>query len=347
MENSQNHLSAAATPIPKIVSSVLQEASTVDVTSHPATINNITTNRIGSYQNLSILDAFFHPNDSQNKEGSAFPQTRLIAVAAAVISVSFFVAVCIWACFRLRNQHRAEALSLPHTSRPTTHIDLSSPEKSVPSTKADFIGSPSSGFGTNTPTTSTFCEEFDFVPAVVPVIHSPTTIMHHGDISPCTKGAYGSPLIRAGSQLDRIPSRPDYLNFVPRVLLTGNLLPPQAVAVSDSKLLHFNVSHGVAMKTLPEPAPCKMSPAEASTELEKLIQQVNLRIFEDFDADDSFTESDSSSIPEGLSGLTGDSLPFGGAQRLMQPQLLLPLPLPLPRYNYRKLTPLRQSPSIV
>ncbi|KAA1068348.1 hypothetical protein PGTUg99_002183 [Puccinia graminis f. sp. tritici] len=345
MENSQNHLSAAATPIPKIVSSVLQEASKVDVTSQPATIN-VPTNRIGSYQNLSVLDAFFHPNDLQNTEGSALPQTRLIAVAAAVISVSFFTAVCIWACFRLRNRHRAEALSLPHTSRPTTHIDLSSPEKSVPSTKADFIGSPSSGFGTNTPTTSTFCEEFDFVPAIVPAIHSPTTIMHHGDISKCTKGAYGSPLIRAGSQLDRIPSCPDYLNFVPRVLLTGNLLLPQPAVASDSKLLRLNVSDGVAMKSLPGSAPCKMSPAEASTELEKLIQQVNLRIFADFDADDSFTESDSSSIPEGLSALTGDSLPFGG-QRLMQPQLLLPLPLPLPRYNYQKLTPLRQSPSIV
>jgi hypothetical protein len=94
---------------------------------------------------------------------------------------------------------RAEALSLPHTSRPSTHIDLSSPEKSVPF-KADYTGSPSSGFGTNTPTTSTYREEFDSVPASMPVIHSPTTIMHHGDISNCTKGAYCSPLIRAGSQ---------------------------------------------------------------------------------------------------------------------------------------------------
>jgi hypothetical protein len=89
-----------------------------------------------------------------------------------------------------------------------------------------------------------------------------------------------------------------------------------------------------------------MSPAEASQELQKLIEQVDFRIYEDLDLDESFSESISSSNPELFSTLTGDSLTYGGRPSINNGVAAHP-PLPLPRYNYRKVTRLRPSPTIL
>ncbi|OAV98523.1 hypothetical protein PTTG_01834 [Puccinia triticina 1-1 BBBD Race 1] len=329
-------------------SMALNPLSKVDIIHDVVTIT-IPTQKMGTNQNMDTMQDATYPQKYQQETGAtrALPQMTLIAIAAAIICISILTGISIWTCHKKRTRRRAGTLSLPHVSDSPMPKEISSPEKSIPLQKIELSSPTNSGYTIGTTPHSAFCEEFDFGLPVLSPTHDPKSVhRYHDEVNVSVKGGYASPPTWGGAQLDRIPSCPEHLTFVPRVLLTGNLLPPRAAMAPHSAPLRFSPYGTGAIRSPPEPRSCKMSPAEASTELQKLIEQVDLRIYEDLDMDDSFNDSISSASLESLSALTGDSLPYGG--NLSMPNgVPFHLPLPMPRYNYRKVTRLRPSPSIV
>ncbi|KAA1097233.1 hypothetical protein PGTUg99_010104 [Puccinia graminis f. sp. tritici] len=284
-------------------------------------ITTIHTQKMGASHSMSTLDANILPGDQPHMAfASPLSPMILIAIGAAAFCFSLLMAISIWSCFKRRSQHRNSTLSLPHT----THRDSSSPDLQ----KMDLPSPTNSGYTIDTTPHSKFCEQFDYRLPVLSPTHDPH--MHkryHNDI----KASYRIPPAWGATQRNLLPPKP---------AVTPNAMPPYAMP------LRFNHHDRVMIRSPPEPRSCKMSPAEASQELQKLIEQVDFRIYEDLDLDESFSESISFSNPELFSGLTGDSLPYGGRPSATNSVAAHP-PLPLPRYNYRKVTRTRPSPTLL
>ncbi|EFP78912.1 uncharacterized protein PGTG_04868 [Puccinia graminis f. sp. tritici CRL 75-36-700-3] len=306
-------------------------------------ITTIHTQKMGASHSMSTLDVNILPGDQPHMAfASPLSPMTLIAIGAAAFCFSLLMAISIWSCFKRRSQHRNSTLSLPHTTNHPTHRDSLSPGLQ----KMDLPSPTNSGYTIDTTPHSKFCEQFDYRLPVLSPTHDPHSHKrYHNDI----KASYQIPPAWGASQLDRLPSCPDHLTFVPKVLLTGNLLPPKPAVTPNAMPpyampLRFNHHDQVMIRSPPEPRSCKMSPAEASQELQKLIEQVDFRIYEDLDLDESLSESISN--PELFSDLTGDSLPYGGRPSATNSVAAHP-PLPLPRYNYRKVTRTRPSPTLL
>ncbi|KAI9607505.1 hypothetical protein H4Q26_006030 [Puccinia striiformis f. sp. tritici PST-130] len=308
----------------------------------------IPTQKMENSQHMGTPDANYRDLGQQETDvRSSLPHMTLIAIIAAIACASLFMGISIWSCHRKRNRRRAARDSLPYASNYPMRKDPTSPEKDISLAKSDSSNSPPrSSFADTTPH-SKFCEEFQYGLPVVSPVPKMSVVPKMG----APMGSYNvngrhesPPTMRGGAQLDRLPNCPEHLTFVPKILLTGNLLYPQQAFTPPGKALGFNDT--ILIKTLPAPRSCGMSPAEASKELQKLIEQVDLRIYEDLDMDDSYSDSIDSSTPESFSALTGDFLPSGN-QLFMMNRSVPNLPLPLPRYNYRKITRLQQSPQIV
>ncbi|KAI7947955.1 hypothetical protein MJO28_009863 [Puccinia striiformis f. sp. tritici] len=325
----------------------LKEGSRMGSTAQLAT-PTIPTQKMENSQHMGTPDANYRDLGQQETDvRSSLPHMTLIAIIAAIACASLFMGISIWSCHRKRNRRRAARDSLPYASNYPMRKDPTSPEKDISLAKSDSSNSPPrSSFADTTPH-SKFCEEFQYGLPVVSPVPKMSVVPKMG----APMGSYNvngrhesPPTMRGGAQLDRLPNCPEHLTFVPKILLTGNLLYPQQAFTPPGKALGFNDT--ILIKTLPAPRSCGMSPAEASKELQKLIEQVDLRIYEDLDMDDSYSDSIDSSTPESFSALTGDFLPSGN-QLFMMNRSVPNLPLPLPRYNYRKITRLQQSPQIV
>ncbi|POW07940.1 hypothetical protein PSTT_07855 [Puccinia striiformis] len=157
---------------------------------------------------------------------------------------------------------------------------------------------------------------------------------------------YGSPTISS--------SCPEHISFIPKPLLAGNLLL-QLTPLEKSHSKPYGYHDRVMLRTLPEPlirssssSAAKMSPAEASIDLQQLIEQVNLHIYEDFEeaGEDSSNLSDSITIysnPDSPVTPTDGCFPSPALDGLDRKAAAAAfLPLPFPRYNFRQFTRLRQ-----
>ncbi|KAI9615357.1 hypothetical protein KEM48_005648 [Puccinia striiformis f. sp. tritici PST-130] len=149
---------------------------------------------------------------------------------------------------------------------------------------------------------------------------------------------YGSPTISS--------SCPEHISFIPKPLLAGNLLL-QLTPLEKSHSKPYGYHDRVMLRTLPEPlirssssSAAKMSPAEASIDLQQLIEQVNLHIYEDFEeaGEDSSNLSDSITIysnPDSPVTPTDGCFPSPALDGLDRKAAAAAfLPLPFPRYNF-------------
>ncbi|KAI9622461.1 hypothetical protein H4Q26_015140 [Puccinia striiformis f. sp. tritici PST-130] len=296
----------------------LKEGSRMGSTAQLAT-PTIPTQKMENSQHMGTPDANYRDLGQQETDvRSSLPHMTLIAIIAAIACASLFMGISIWSCHRKRNRRRAARDSLPYASNYPMRKDPTSPEKDISLAKSDSSNSPPrSSFADTTPH-SKFCEEFQYGLPVVSPVPKMSVVPKMG----APMGSYNvngrhesPPTMRGGAQLDRLPNCPEHLTFVPKILLTGNLLYPQQAFTPPGKALGFNDT--ILIKTLPAPRSCGMSPAEASKELQKLIEQVDLRIYEDLDMDDSYSDSIDSSTPESFSALTGDFLPSGNQLFMM------------------------------
>ncbi|KNZ47761.1 uncharacterized protein VP01_616g4 [Puccinia sorghi] len=306
---------------------------------------------MGTYQNSGPAPGVHYPQAEQGQTdgNSTLPQMLIVALAAAVLIFLFFTGISIWSCLKRRSRPRAASVTLPSPSSSFGGDLPSSPEKNFSQTPMEPYNSPPSSEKTlyTTPHYNHY-EEFDFGPMVMsPTSNTKELVRYHHQLNACLNGGHPSVPTMGGAEVHRLPNAcPPHLTFMPKVLLTGNrLLPPPAVT-SHLRPLVLNAHAKMAVRLSP-PKSCDMIAREPSVELQELINQVDVRIYADMELeDDSFTDSASSSPTPGPATPTGEFMP-PHPQLIIQEGSPLHLPLPLPRYNYRKDTRVRQSPSIV
>ncbi|KAH9461069.1 hypothetical protein Pst134EA_017377 [Puccinia striiformis f. sp. tritici] len=300
----------------------------------------------------------YKPEGNQAKgtqaENKILQAALLIAIISAAVCILFFTGLSAWSCFQKRKRHTFDLDLTEENScsddgassnkKPSRRPSISEDKACLPVQILTSGTSDDSDESANTSPTTLY-EEFDFG------FPLETTDPEKKDVGEPVQQEeeakdYGSPTISS--------SCPEHISFIPKPLLAGNVLL-QLTPLEKSHSKPYGYHDRVMLRTLPEPlirssssSAAKMSPAEASIDLQQLIEQVNLHIYEDFEeaGEDSSNLSDSITIysnPDSPVTPTDGcfpSPPLDGLDRKAAAAAFLPLPFP--RYNFRQFTRLRQ-----
>ncbi|PLW48030.1 hypothetical protein PCASD_03555 [Puccinia coronata f. sp. avenae] len=335
----------------------IKTTSIRSIASHPASKQHMSADITTAYN--TSTDSLPSAESSQHGPagGLVIPQPIMYIIIAGVGLAVFLAGLAIWSCIQKRNRHRSRRLS----------FSMSPMSEKEWGTTREMAGGLPNVYRHSVvtydakPHSKVLYEDFDFGPMVTSQLPTSEemnqrkmdTIVSLTDVYGSTKGWDGSEFdnmlsspndfrpVTGGRGPCFVRNSPERLSSLPRALLPGSYAGRQPTV---SGFRPYLTSSG---RLLGQPfASVKMSPAEASNELQKIVERNFDRMSEhsesfDFDSLSGLDSTPIQSNPEHFPVLMG-SFPAArklsssflpGANNSSPQDIAL---LPLPRYNLKQ-----------
>ncbi|KAH9465190.1 hypothetical protein Pst134EA_013083 [Puccinia striiformis f. sp. tritici] len=347
---------------PSVFTSVITQngAATKSVATHAAPKQHISADATSLNNTQSKLGANSQASHHDNTGETALPQPVMYIVIAGIALAVILAGFSIWSCAQKRKKHRTRKIS----------FSMSQASEKEWGTTREMAGGMESAYRHSIVTydpkaqPKLLYEDLDFGPMATSQLpkqkdlnqYKKDTIVCLTDVYGSTKGWDSSEfdhMLNSPNQFAPLPggppflrSSPDHLSSLPKALLTGNHTGRQPT-VPGFRPIYGSPSGRLAVKPL---SSVKMSPAEASNELQRIVEQGGNfgDLFDHGDSFDSpslsgpFDDTPIHSNPEHFPVLLGS---FPAARKLSS--AFLPgadknspkdsvAPLPLPTYNFKQ-----------
>ncbi|KAI9621944.1 hypothetical protein H4Q26_015380 [Puccinia striiformis f. sp. tritici PST-130] len=296
---------------PSVFTSVITQngAATKSVATHAAPKQHISADATSLNNTQSKLGANSQASHHDNTGETALPQPVMYIVIAGIALAVIIAGFSIWSCAQKRKKHRTRKIS----------FSMSQVSEKEWGTTREMAGGMESAYRHSIVTydpkaqPKLLYEDLDFGPMATSQLpkqkdlnqYKKDTIVCLTDVYGSTKGWDGSECSRSHAEFAQsirpigppfLRSSPDHLSSLPKALLTGNHTGRQPTVPG------FRPIYGSPSGRLAVLLSVKMSPAEASNELQRIVEQGG-------NFGDLFDHGDSFDSPS-LSGPFDDPHPF-------------------------------------